>query len=97
MTDVEVSRILTCIKMKDDSLLSKMTLVTRARRCANHRLFMLLINLKKTLSLQLFVATMNSSYNTTAEYVFVLTLSTYLVLVCAKQVRILDLATHIQT
>lgn len=56
--------------------------------------FMLLTNLKMTLALQLFAATMNSSYNITAEYVFVLTLNTYLVLIWAKQVRILDLATH---
>lgn len=71
-----------------------MTLMARARRCANHRLFMLLTNLKMTLALQLVVATMNSSYNITAEYVFVLILNTYLVLIWAKQVRILDLAIH---
>lgn len=53
---------------------------------------MLLNNLKMTQALQLFVATMNSSNNITAEYVFVLTLNTYLVLILAKQVRILDLA-----
>lgn len=55
---------------------------------------MSLNNLKVTLVLQLLVATMKSSYNITAEYVFVLTLNTYLVLIWAKQVRILDLAIH---
>lgn len=47
-----------------------------------------------TLAYQIFAAEMNSSYNITAENLFVLTLNTYLVLIWTKHVRILDLAIH---